>query len=104
MNWSRRRPHVTTVLRSLRTGGPDADDAADEEEVEIEIDGGCTRAEPDVGIMSGGAEIQGATRTDNGKPIELTPEEEERISIEMLEAEADRAEDYDDGDRGSDDR
>ncbi len=90
MSRRRQRGWITTVYRSLRTGGPEADDAADEEEVEIEIDGGLYRAEPDVGIMSGGAEIQGATRTDNGKSIELTADEEERISIEMLEDAADR--------------
>ena len=104
MSRRRQRGWVTTVYRSLRTGGPEADDAADEEEVEIEIDGGLYRAEPDVGIMSGGAEIQGATRTDNGKPIELTAAEVERIEIEMLEAEREGKEDYDDGayDRESD--
>ena len=90
MSRRQKRGHITTVYRSLRTGGQEADDAADEEEVEIEIDGGMYRAEPDVGIMSGGAEVQGAVRTDNGKPIELTPDEVERIEMEMIEAECDR--------------
>lgn len=85
-----KRRHAATcvahVYRSRSTGGPEPIDAADEEEIEVAVDGGYYPAEPDVGIMSGGYDVEKwAIRIDNGEPIELTPDEVERIAIDETE-------------------
>jgi len=88
---------VTTVCRSrARPTDPNADDAADEEEIEIGVQGEMTRAEEDTGYP-GGFAYYGAVRIDNGEEIELTADEIEQITIDAVDAEADRAEDYDKG-------
>lgn len=61
-------------------------------EIEVAVGGGSYRAEPDVGVMQGGYEVEGAVRIDTGEPIELTRAEEESIAIEAAESEHDRRE------------
>lgn len=62
-------------------------------EIEVAIEANLYRAEPDVGIMTGGCEMgQWAQRIDNGEAILLTPDEIERFEISAMEDEADRKE------------
>jgi hypothetical protein len=50
---------------------------------ELEVEGTWYGPEPDVGIMSAYFEIN-SIETEDGKPFELTPEEE-RVFLEQLE-------------------
>lgn len=85
---------ILYVYRSKATGGQ-PEDIADEEEIEVGVQGEMTRAESDTGYP-GGYELYGAVRIDTGAEIELTPDEIEQASMSACEAAADAAEDYDD--------
>lgn len=75
---------LATIYRSRATGGQ-PEDAADEEEIEIGVDGY---------FEEGGFTVYGAERIDTGAAIELTEEESSKISEDEEQAYCDRADEY----------
>ncbi len=84
---------IAYVYRS-KSGKPQVEDEADEEEVEVAVEGEWEGADPSVGIMSGGFYVYGGCRVDNGADVVLTEDEKNDIAMQEMESAADDAEDY----------
>ncbi len=81
---------TSSVYRS-KSGKAQIEDADDEEEIEIAVDGEFQGADPEAGCRAGFA-VYGASRIDNGEEIELTEEEKSEIEIDQDMDACDRAE------------
>lgn len=95
----RRKADAIAYLLRSRSGAPEALDRDDEEEIEVAVEGEWERADPSVGIASGGFVVYGAVRVDNGARIALTEDESERIALDEMESADDDEGDYREDDR-----
>lgn len=68
-------------------------DGSGEVEFEIDVDGEYEKADPDVGIMSGGYVVNGATY--KGKPFDLTDDEIDTITEDAEQEYSDGADEAD---------
>ena len=83
-------------------GSPIGSVIREDSDVEVYLAAEYFKAEPDVGIMSGGVAVESvAVRTDTGEEVELTRVEQDQFELELAEESSER-DDGDDYDLGED--